>query len=403
MGFVEPTKFSWNVDKETGRRTKKAAKGSKWKARYRDPSGRDRRKTFDRRIDAERFLERVGSNMQTGDWIDPRNDRSRFDEWAATWWSTTVKLAPSTRRGYERMLRLHLTPRFTGRKINSIDWVEVELFANSMIENGSSPKTVRETVSVLSLILQTAVKARVLRENAAADHSIPTRRKRGRVLTMAEVDRLVAEVDDRYQSAVWLLALAGLRTSELCGLRVMDIDWDAGTLTVNEVQMWVSGELVVKGPKTDSGVRTIPVPRWLLDDISKKLQERSDRTGIPTLESDRLFTSPTGKPLLDHTLWRLINRARMRAGLPYFRPYDLRHTHASLLIDLGAHPKAISERMGHTEIGVTMNVYGHLFDGKQFELTGDLDDLLRRTREGNGDDGAVSCEAKDASPEDVAQ
>ena len=84
--------------------------------------------------------------------------------------------------------------------------------------------------------------------------------------------------------------------------------------------------------------------------------------------------------MLDHTLWRIVNRACDKAGLARLRPYDLRHSHASLLIDIGAHPKAISERMGHTEIGVTMNVYGHLFEGKQRELTSDLDELLGRVR-----------------------
>jgi integrase len=84
--------------------------------------------------------------------------------------------------------------------------------------------------------------------------------------------------------------------------------------------------------------------------------------------------------MLDHTLWRIVSRACDSAGLERIRPYDLRHSHASLLIDIGAHPKAISERMGHTEIGVTMNVYGHIFEGKQRELSRDLDDLLGRTR-----------------------
>jgi Phage integrase, N-terminal SAM-like domain len=176
MGFVEPTKFTWAVDPESGRRVKKASRGTKWKARYTDPAGRDRRKTFDRRSDAERFLERIGTSMQTGEWVDPRADKSRFDEWADTWWATTVKLAPSTRRGYERMLRVHLTPQFSRRKINSIDWVEVELFATSMLDNGSSPKTVRETISVLSLIMQTAMRAQIIRENPAAGR----RRRRGK-------------------------------------------------------------------------------------------------------------------------------------------------------------------------------------------------------------------------------
>jgi integrase len=131
----------------------------------------------------------------------------------------------------------------------------------------------------------------------------------------------------------------------------------------------------------------IPLPEWLIDDLSKVLDERARTTGTPILATDRLFTSPTGKPMLDHTMWRVISRARESAGLPPFRPYDLRHSHASLLIDLGAHPKAISDRMGHTEIGVTMNVYGHLFEGAEGELTKDLDDLLERSRSEASDEG----------------
>jgi integrase len=82
---------------------------------------------------------------------------------------------------------------------------------------GSSPKTVSETISVLSLIMQTAMRARVLREKPAAGHSIPHRRKRVRVLTMAEIDQLATHADERYRAAIWLLALTGVRTSERLG------------------------------------------------------------------------------------------------------------------------------------------------------------------------------------------
>ena len=85
---------------------------------------------------------------------------------------------------------------------------------------------------------------------------------------------------------------------------------------------------------------------------------------------------------------------RDNAGIARILPYDLRHSHASLLIDVDAHPKAISERMGHTEIGVTMNVYGHLFEGKQRELTSDLDDLLGRTRAGTEPDSQPTPAAR---------
>ena len=197
---------------------------------------------------------------------------------------------------------------------------------------------------------------------------------------MSQVHNLVEHTDPRYRPAVWLLVLAGLRTSELCGLRVCDVDWPKHTITITEVQMWVTGELVVKGPKTDSGNRTIPIPDWLIDQLTSLLTERSETTGRPPDRTDRIFLSPRGKPLVDHTVWKIINRARLAASLDHFRPYDLRHSHASLLIELGAHPKAISERMGHSEIGVTMNVYGHLFEGAQAKLTDDLSNLVESTR-----------------------
>ena len=159
-----------------------------------------------------------------------------------------------------------------------------------------------------------------------------------------------------------------------------DIDWPLRTLTVNETQLWVKGEMVVKGPKTESGVRAIPIPEWLIEQLTASLSARAATTGVRPAGGDRMFVSPTGKPMFDHTLWRIVHNAQVAVDLPRFRPYDLWHTHASLLIDLDAHAKAISERMGHSEIGVTMNVYGHLFQDKQEKLTNDLDALVERTR-----------------------
>ena len=287
MSFVEPTKFTWMVDTKTGNRNKKVARDTKWKARYVDPSGRARRKTFDRKMDAEQFLQRNGSDIQTNDWIDPVLRRTLFDEWSDAWWETTIKLAPSTRRGYERNLRLHLQPAFCGRPIASIDWMEVELFIAKLIKNGSSPKTISHCVSILSLIMKTAIRAKVLKENPADEHNIRKTRARPSVLTMSQVHNLVEHTDPRYRPAVWLLVLAGLRTSELCGLRVCDVDWPKHTITITEVQMWVTGELVVKGPKTDSGNRTIPIPDWLIDQLTSLLTERSETTGHPPDRIDR--------------------------------------------------------------------------------------------------------------------
>jgi hypothetical protein len=85
MGFIEPTEFEWRQRKD-GQRYKHALKGAKFKARYRDANGPAHSQTFDRQIDAERFVERNGADIQRGEWIDPAKRRTRFDNWADDWW-----------------------------------------------------------------------------------------------------------------------------------------------------------------------------------------------------------------------------------------------------------------------------------------------------------------------------
>jgi len=101
--------------------TGKPARNTRWKARYRDPRGRQRSKSFDRKSDAERFLASVVTDIGRGDWIDPRRGRETFGEWADAWWATTVHLRASTRRGYATALNARVRPHFDRTPIGSID------------------------------------------------------------------------------------------------------------------------------------------------------------------------------------------------------------------------------------------------------------------------------------------
>src|SRR5450759_3502816 len=123
-----------------------------WKARYRDANGRSRRQTFDRKQDAQNFLDDLSTDQRRGEWIDPRSRRDTFDHWADRWWKTTVKLRPTTRRGYHGVLERHVRPYFTGRKLVDIDYTHVEEFIADRLSVDLSPKYIRECVSVLSLI-----------------------------------------------------------------------------------------------------------------------------------------------------------------------------------------------------------------------------------------------------------
>lgn len=362
-------------------------KNGRYRARYRDPNGRTRSVTFDRLEDARRFLAGMGGGLVRGEFIDPAQARSSFDHWAKAWWQTTNGLRPSTRRGYRGNLDRHVLPYFGGRRVGSIDYAAVELFLADRREKGLGPKTLRECLSVLSLILKFAVKARALSENPAAGHEVVVRRKKLRegdgVLSMEQVHQLVAHVPDRYKPAVWLLVFAGLRPAELCGLRVRDVDFVHHEVSVRATVMPVHryGDEPYRGrvegpPKTDAGDRTIPIPEWLCQDLAKMIAARGnlDRDGF-------LFQTRYGNPLnRDHFREDVVRPALRAAGLPdKVRTYDLRHSHASLLIDLGANPLAIAQRMGHADATVTLRVYGHLFKGTQQKLSEKLDALREGT------------------------
>jgi integrase len=130
-------------------------------------------------------------------------------------------------------------------------------------------------------------------------------------------------------------------------------------------------------PKTDAGDRDIPIPAWLCDDLAAMLAERGAGQHKGVGRDDFLFVRPTGLPLnLDKFRQDVVRPALRAAGLPEaLRTYDIRHSHASLLIEQGANLLAIAQRMGHTDPAVTLRVYGHLFAGVQEDLTRRLEDL----------------------------
>lgn len=362
-----------------------------WQARWRDAAGRQHKKNFDLKRDAVDFLDRVGADTQRGEYIDPRLSSSPFEDWGEKWLRTTVKLAPTTRRGYEQLYRLHVRPYFAGRRLGSIDYADVEAFIAKKLGDEHSPHQIRNMVSVISLIMKVAIRSNARRDNPAADHSIPDRSRRRKrqginIPTMEEIKRLVAHVPiERYVPAVWLLVYAGLRPSELCGLRVRSVDFirsavhiDTTLTPVNKLE-GESYQLWEGPPKTLAGDRTVPIPRWLTDDLAAMLADRKERLGRGAEHEDWLFLSyREDKPLnRDKFRTQVIRPALDAAGLPRsIRTYDLRHAHASLLIEQGANLLEIAHRMGHTDPGVTLKIYGHLMRDRQDELTEKLDKLF---------------------------
>jgi integrase len=240
--------------------------------------------------------------------------------------------------------------------------------------------------------MKSAVRANVRKDNPAADHHIPVPRRKlheGDVLTMEQVHQLVAHVRDPYKPAVWLLMLAGLRPAELCGLRVCDVDFTKHVIHVSQTVLPVHSfdnegfSLVTGPPKTSAGDRRIPIPPWLCDELAAVVAQRRIKELGSAVEpkTELLFQTRYGNPLnRDKLREKVIRPALREAGLPEtFRTYDLRHSHASVMIDLGVNLLALAQRMGHSDPAMTLRLYGHLFEGTQMQLSEKIDALREET------------------------
>jgi len=312
-------------------------------------------------------------------------------EWAERWWKTTVKLRPSTRKTYRYLLDTHVLPAFGDWQVAALDFMSVEDFIADRLTEGHGPKQVREMVSILSLIMKAAMLGRARNDNPAKDHTVPMpsrKIRQGDVFTMEQLRRFVENIRDPYKPAAWILIFTGIRPSELCGLKVSAIDFQRNVVEIDRTLTPVGGfdgnayELVEGPPKTDAGDRNIPIPAWLTEEISTMLAERNQRTGRLVESGDWLFQSIRSEKPLNRDKFRkwVILPALRAAGLPAeFRTYDLRHTHASLLIDMGASPLEVAQRLGQTDATMVLRVYGHLFDGAQEALTSKLDALHGKT------------------------
>lgn len=244
-----------------------------------------------------------------------------------------------------------------------------------------SPRTVQYVHAVLRRALGQGVKWNLVARNVATLVNPPrVRRPEVQPLAPDEARRLLNVVEDDRLAALYSVALAlGLRQGEALGLRWLDIDLDAGTLTVRNALQRIDGKLQLVEPKTSKSRRTVALPDVAVAAIRahrvKQLQERLV-AGSRWHDMGLVFTSTIGTPLDGRNVTRHFQKLLRDAGLPRQRFHDLRHTCASLLLAQGVHPRVVMEILGHSQIQLTMNIYSHVIPQLQHEAAGKMDSLL---------------------------
>jgi hypothetical protein len=167
----------------------------RWDVRYRDDARRQRKRSFDRKLDAQRFARSVETDLLRGDWIDPRRGQQPFEEWATSWMATLGNRKPKTRESYESIVNRHLLPRFAPTPIAAIDYPRVLAFVADLQRAGVGAGTIRNIRDVLRLVLAFAVRSGALKSNPVADVEVQrTSRSEMIFLDPDQIMALAAEV-----------------------------------------------------------------------------------------------------------------------------------------------------------------------------------------------------------------
>ena len=253
-----------------------AVGGVRWDVRYSDESRRQGKKSFDRKVDAQRFAVSVETDLIRGDWIDPDRGRELFDEWADRWLATIADRKPKTRETYESIVRRHLIPRFGKAPIAAIDYPTVLTFVAELRQADVAAKTVRNIRDVMRSIFKLAVRSGALKSNPVVD--VPVARTSRAEMVFLEPDRImdlaseVAKPPVRYRRGerrvdgypeygllVRFAAFTGLRAGELVGLRVKDLHLMQRRVHVHQSASEAYGQLQIVATKTYER-RSVPIP-----------------------------------------------------------------------------------------------------------------------------------------------
>jgi integrase len=167
-----------------------------------------------------------------------------------------------------------------------------------------------------------------------------------------------------------VLAMTGMRRGEVCGIKWDDVDLEAGRLSVRRALIPHGSGVIVSEPKTAKGRRSIALDPGSLEALkaqaTQQLDEQNEWDGAWS-DSGYVFTREDGEPLHPQSVSRSFGRAVKAAKLPEIRLHDLRHTHATLALQAGIHPKVVSERLGHATIAITLDTYSHAIPAMQEE------------------------------------
>lgn len=334
-------------------------RGSRYVVMYRDPHGRQRKRSARTLAEARALKSAVQADVHRGEYreLSRVGFAEYVAEWADTYQGRTGRgLRPATRADYQRTLELYALPFFGRRRLVEIEPRDVKAFARQLAKQGLKPNSVRNIVNPLRALLATAVEEGLIRSNPAAGLRLATAAGAAgepvRSLTPEELAALIEATPPQWRLFVRFLGHTGLRIGEAVALRWEHIDLGRRRVLVRE-RIYRG---TVDGPKSRYGRRDVPLSPGMAQDLWDHR-----KSSLHAADQDPVFASQTGTPINSANLYsRVFKPAAKRAGVGWAGFHTLRHTAGTMFFRAGWNAKQVQMVLGHHSPAFTLETYVHL-------------------------------------------
>lgn len=281
----------------------------------------------------------------------------------------------TTYENKENIIYNKVLPYFKEKKIDEITSADVRIWQNELINSGYSNTYIKTINNQLSAVFNYAVRYHNLQKNPAREAGSVGKKKADRVSfwTVDEFKKAISYIDvNDYITKISLEVLfwTGIRQGELFALTQNDIDIDNGTISITKSLAKLSnGDIIINKPKTKTSERTVEIPPFLANGI----KEFINRYPVALKPDEQIFQTSKSN------LAKKIKAIAEKANLKRIRVHDLRHSHASMLINLGFSALMVKERLGHQNIETTLETYSHLYTSKNKELIDKMTEINKNS------------------------
>jgi len=368
-GHVRKRGSKWCIVVDLGKDPVTGKRKQKWYSGYKTKK------------EAEKDLADIITRIEKGQVADAKN--MVLKEYLEMWLEDYAyhNVAPTTYESYVDAVR-NVVSRLGNIKLSKLRPHHIQGFCSHLLKNSElSTTTIRYYYSVLNIALNTAIKWQLVPTNPCKGVTPPKKNQpKMTVLTEEQANQLLEGAKDTSLYLPVVLALTcGMRRGEILGLKWDDVDFDTKTIYVQRNLTMVKGKTSIRAPKTEQGKRSITMTKITARALKEeKKKQAQNKLTLGTRYKDNGFVCcwDDGTHYRPDYITHAFPKLLKKLELPKIPFHNLRHTHASLLLLKGVHPKVVQERLGHSSISITLDTYSHLMPSMQKEAAEKIDDVL---------------------------